>query len=584
MSTLRSPSDPRNQSMPARASLLWRRLIAPHPSVTDARKAQRAQLLSIFSFLMTVVFISAAFFQPKSTGIFLAFGIVAITSYLLSKTIYHRAGSYLFTYLYAAIGFVRIYQGSAKSIEASIAYTIPAALIVSSILLPKRGFLGLVILSATAIFAIPIYSIVPAAETDSIGRNGALALVIGALLYGINIYRENLDKEKNKELIIANRELKNEKGNLEDHIKTHTIELKEAVQKIEDRAVRLQVLAKLSEEIASGVAQKPKEYLTHIAQVISEALDYYHVGIFLIDERHEYAALRASNSQGGQQMLARRHQLKVGGTGLVGYVSQSGRLRIALDTGADAVFFNNPDLPETRSEIALPLKYGNSIIGVLDVQSVKASAFNAEDVNTLSPLANQIAIAIWNIQTMDADGSSELSTRPTQRAGIRLNRKQAQLGYTFTPDGVLSSAVPENNPTFNKAISSGEPVILNQTSKDASPALAVPVKLRDQVIGVIHIEATESNRKWTEDEVAMVQAISERAALALENARLFENATRRAEQEETIARVTSRIGSSTDFNNILQTTIQELGQALGASRSFIQLGTPSENGHETKAE
>jgi GAF domain-containing protein len=107
--------------------------------------------------------------------------------------------------------------------------------------------------------------------------------------------------------------------------------------------------------------------------------------------------------------------------------------------------------------------------------------------------------------------------------------------------------------------------------------LAVPVKFRDQVIGIIQIEATEATRRWTEDEVALVQSISDRAAFALENARLFEATARRADQEETIARVTTQIGASPDFNSILQTTIQELGRALGTSRSFIQLSTPSEN-------
>ena len=120
-------------------------------------------------------------------------------------------------------------------------------------------------------------------------------------------------------------------------------------------------------------------------------------------------------------------------------------------------------------------------------------------------------------------------------------------------------------------------MILVQPAKNIPATLAVPVKFRDQVIGIIHIEAAEADRKWTEDEIIMIQAISDRAAFALENARLFEETSRRAEQEETIASVTTQIGASTDFNRILQTTIQELGRALGASRSFIQLGTPPEN-------
>ena len=129
-----------------------------------------------------------------------------------------------------------------------------------------------------------------------------------------------------------------------------------------------------------------------------------------------------------------------------------------------------------------------------------------------------------------------------------------------------------------------EIVVMNQSSKGQSPTLAVPVRLRDRVIGVINIESSEGNRKWTEEEIAVVQAVSDRAALALENARLFENATRRAEQEETIAHVTTQIGASSDFNRILQTTIQELGQALGVSRTFIQLATPPENSNETTTE
>ena len=116
---------------------------------------------------------------------------------------------------------------------------------------------------------------------------------------------------------------------------------------------------------------------------------------------------------------------------------------------------------------------------------------------------------------------------------------------------------------------------VKRSSQDGRPTLSVPVRFRDQVIGIINIESSEANRNWTEDEIVLVQSISDRAALALENARLFDNATRRAEQEETISRVTSLIGTSTDFDRIMQTTIQELGLALGTSRSFIKIGSPS---------
>ena len=384
--------------------------------------------------------------------------------------------------------------------------------------------------------------------------------------------------------IIANQRLGEANQTLENQVHARTDELNKANDLLQVRTTRLQTASEISQELMLNINEKPRELLARASRSISEKLDFYHVGIFLLDANTEYAVLRASNSKGGQQMLARRHQLRVGGAGIVGYVAQSGRPRIALDTGTDAIFFNNPDLPETRSEIALPLKFGTSVIGVLDVQSTKSSAFNAEDASTLSTLASQIAIVIRNLEAFGEGGYFTSAKHSGKQVGAQLTGRKAHPGYLFTSDGAISNVLPGKSLDVGKASASGATVVLNQSTKGISPTLAVPVKLRDQVIGIIHIESSEDNRKWTEEEVAMVQAVSDRAALALENARLFENATRRAEQEETIAHVTTQIGASSDFNRILQTTIQELGQALGASRTFIQLAAPSENSNETTTE
>jgi GAF domain-containing protein len=277
-------------------------------------------------------------------------------------------------------------------------------------------------------------------------------------------------------------------------------------------------------------------------------------------------------------MLARQHQLKVGGAGIVGYVSQSGRARIALDTGADAVFFNNPDLPETRSEMALPLKVGSKVIGVLDIQSTQPAAFDNDDAAILGTLANQIAIVIQN----------SLISRGVNPAGRSLSqnpiwsREGNAKGYSYLTDGSIAVLTDEKNPLVQRSILAGQTVITEKTTNGNQPGLAVPVKIRDTIIGVIHIESDQGNRKWSEDEVALAQAVSERAALAIENARLFEETERSAERERVISLVTTRIGDSNKFDSILHTTIQELGRTLGASRTFIQMETPSSNGHDVE--
>jgi GAF domain-containing protein len=571
------PLNNQERSLIERVKRVWQRLIEPHPSIKVIGEIRRAQLLSTLTLITSLSFFSITFFSPRSFGVFLALGGITLISYGLSRTKHYNLGNYIFTYAFTAMGFIRIYQGTPASIGASIASIVHISLILASVLLPKRDFLILVILSTIATFTAPLYSHIPALETSAIGSTGGIVFTLGAILYGAQIFRENLEKEALKELSDTNRELEDIKVNLEQRIGTRTHELEKANQQVQERAARFQIISEISQEISSNVDQQPKELLNRITRSISEKLGFYHVGIFLLDGNREYAVLRAANSQGGQHMLERRHQLKIGGTGIVGYVSQGGRPRIALDTGSDAVFFNNPDLPETRSEIALPLKYGTIIIGVLDVQSTLPSAFKDEDTNLLSTLANQIAIVINTILINEHAGFKV----PSQKMGAhgeQFSRKQKQSGYSFNVDGTISTAIPIiNNPILDKALATGETVMLAQPSKDNPSTLAVPVKFRDQIIGIIHIEAAEANRKWTDDEITLVQSISDRAAFALENARLFEETSRRAEQEETIARVTSQIGASTDFKRILQITIEELGRTLGATRTFIQLETSTED-------
>jgi len=570
------------QTFSQRARGIWLGLIRPHASVEALGEFRRAQLLAILTLILSALIIGGIISRPKSIGIFLTLGGIALISYILSRTKFYRLGAYLFSYAFTAIGYISIYQGTATSVDSSVTSTVHVALIFSSALLSQGGFLSLAILSSIATFMAPYYSHTPVTQAESL-RTGGVVLVIGAVLYGIQVYRANLEKESLKKVTDSNRELEEMTISLEQRIGARSIELEKATQQVQVRAARLQIISEISQEITSNVDQQPKELLNRIVRSVSEKLGFYHVGIFLLDENREFAVLRAANSDGGQRMLARRHQLKVGGIGIVGYVSQSGRPRIALDTGSDAVFFNNPDLPRTHSEIALPLKYGSTIIGVLDVQSTLPSAFNDEDTNLLSTLTNQIAIVISTILTSErAEFGS--SSQKIIRRDEALKSRQLQSGYSYLPDGTISSATPASNSAVDQVVASGEALVLAQPARNIPATLIIPVKFRDQVIGVIHIESAEANRKWTEDEVEMVQAVSERAAFALENARLFEETSRRAEQEETIARVTTQIGASTDFNRILQTTIQELGQALGASRSFIQLGTPPENENKNTAE
>ncbi|MGC8856968.1 MAG: GAF domain-containing protein, partial [Anaerolineae bacterium] len=281
--------------------------------------------------------------------------------------------------------------------------------------------------------------------------------------------------------------------------------------------------------------------------------------------------LRAANSEGGKRMLARGHRLAVGKTGIVGYVAQTGEPRIALDVGVDAVFFNNPDLPQTRSEMALPLKVGNQMIGVLDVQSSEPGAFTEEDTHTFSTLADQIAIAINNArlieQTQKALSESQAFYRQYVQQGWHAFARQGRkLGYYKSLAGGKFVDTITLSETTRQALEKGEVVVEKPASSEDSETVIVPIRLRDQILGVLNVKGTESGRTWRQEEIKIIQAISERLALALENARLFEETNRRAERERLVSEITSRIRSTNDPNEMIKTAIQELKNALGASR------------------
>ncbi|MGZ9236153.1 MAG: GAF domain-containing protein, partial [Anaerolineales bacterium] len=235
-----------------------------------------------------------------------------------------------------------------------------------------------------------------------------------------------------KDLIISNESLKELNQSLENRVASRTAELTVANARNERRARQFEAIAKVTRATTS--IQDEDTLLSRLAQVISEQFGFYHVGIFLFDEEHQNAVLRASNSEGGRKMLARRHRLKLGQAGIVGHVAASGTPRIALDVELDTAFKDNPDLPETHSELALPLKVGDQIIGVLDVQSTEVNAFQSEDTEILYILADQVAIAIQNARSHEAthkllDEAQKASTAYLQETWRLPQSREKKVGY-----------------------------------------------------------------------------------------------------------------------------------------------------------
>jgi GAF domain-containing protein len=350
---------------------------------------------------------------------------------------------------------------------------------------------------------------------------------------------------------------------LEQRVRERTVELTQRTEELEavnqiasHRAAQYEAVAEIMQSVMS--IRDPQELLPRIASVIGEKFGFYHVGIFLLDELAEYAVLSAVNSEGGRKMLERKHRLRVGTEGIVGYVTSSGEPRIAMDVGKDPVYFNNPDLPETHSEMALPLQSEGRIVGALDVQSTETSAFTSDDIQMLSLLANQVSLAIENARLFDetrvALAEAEAVTRQfTREAWGRLPVEQKLIGYRYSAIG----ATPLKEPIALSDLNNGKMMDGGQ--------ITIPIELRGETIGTLVVQAPSSD-SLNSDQLDLIRAVAERVALSAENARLFEETTRRAERERLVSDITGKVRSMNDPQAMIQMATEELRKALGATR------------------
>lgn len=377
-----------------------------------------------------------------------------------------------------------------------------------------------------------------------------------------------------KDLLTSNDSLKELNQSLEQRVADRTAELTAANARNERRARQFEAIAKVARATTS--IQDEDTLLSRLAQVIGEQFGFYHVGIFLLDEDHQHAVLRAANSDGGRKMLARRHRLKIGQAGIVGHVAAAGMPRIALDVELDSAFKDNPDLPGTHSELALPLKVGDQSIGVLDVQSTEVNAFLPEDTEILYTLADQVAIAIQNARSYEAthkllDEAQKASASYLKETWRLLQSQEKKVGFLVSENTVKPLEKFVSTPHINKAVSQGEVLI-----EDGDTAtLALPIRLRDEVVGIMDIHVP-AGHDWDPDEVDIAKAVADRLALALESATLLQSTQRRAEIERITADISGKVSASINLRNVLQTAVEELGHALPGSEIIIQF-EPDQN-------
>jgi len=452
-----------------------------------------------------------------------------------------------------------------ESLEMTLIAEIPLSAVINNTLSTTVGgaalalFAVIIAIAAVAISAdsisTPISALAETARRFATGELDARAIVerkdeIGGLGRSYNQMAEQLQG------II---------GKLEQRVSDRTKEL-------ENQSNRLRVAAEIARDAATS--RDLTGLLEQSGRLIQERFGFYHTGIFLLDTNREFAILAASPTDSGKQMIQNKHKLRVGEVGIVGRVAATGIPRISLDTGLDAIHFNNPLLPYTRSEMALPLTVKDNLIGILDIQSEQPQAFNDEDIAVMQLMADQLAAAIEQTRLLQ---QVEQNLNELEQAYGKFTREgwkslgQSGLlehsGYRF--DNIRIQAINETSMLGNEAMQIGDTVVNNKEYKaPGDHTIAIPIKLRGQVIGAVSAKLKDG---YHESTVSTFELAIERLAASLESVRLYEEARLQADHQQSISQVTSAISASTEYEEILRTTVREIGNLLSDTEVAIQI-------------
>lgn len=336
------------------------------------------------------------------------------------------------------------------------------------------------------------------------------------------------------------------------------------------------------------------ELLQQVVTSIQDTFGYYHVHIYLLEEKTGELIMREGTGKVGRQLKAQGHKLR-SGQGIVGNVAKRGEPFLAENVDEVPGFFRNPLLPKTQAELAVPLRKGEIIFGVLDMQSEETGGFSQEDLTLMQSIADQVAVAIDNARLFQqaqitAVEAEALARRLTREVWRGIGDKVETTGYVFTKSGV-TAAPTEWLPVMAEAtqqkklayyVDDGNEGQTEGQTQARPASLAIPLTLRGEVIGTIGVERPPDS-PWTEDELTTIRTVTEQVSLALDAARLARETERSAWRDQVVSESTARVWSSAQIEEVMKAAVAQLGDKLRASEVVIRLGTEAELVQDTES-
>jgi len=576
-----------------------RRLLAP-PVFDDEEKARVARLLH---FTMLTILVAALVFipivaimNPASAWFTLMFGAVIAATIVGLRFFMGRGRLTMVTVLFLLVMLIAFTANNLvfSGIRSSSAGAYFLVIILAGLLLGGRAAFLFALLSmlaaATLLYAelngLVLVPVEPRADiTDLVVFIIPLAVVGLLVRYAIQVLVTALDRARRNERAQAeaNRALEEVHASLEERVAERTRDL-------ERRSKQLAATVEVGRAATSIL--DPEEMMWQVAASIQDHFDLYHVGIFRIDPTGRWAEYKAGGGESGRLLAEQGFSLEVGGASMVGWCAANAQPRITQDVRVESQRIDRSEVPLTQSEAALPLIARGQVVGALSVQSDRTGWFDQETVAALRTVADHVAVALDNARLLvEARQALEVAQRAygegSRQAWADLLRVRGQWGYSYSR-GVVEPIEQAWQPEMVEAARTGQMVVRGAqgvtTGKsgqvsagvDGAP-LAIPLRVRDQVVGVLGFYKEQKGETWTAEEVGLMESLTGQLGVALESAQLFEETQRRASRERLIGEVTARVRETLDVDMVLQTAIREVGEALGLAEVEVRMGPRQPN-------
>ncbi|MEW5872421.1 MAG: cache domain-containing protein [Chloroflexota bacterium] len=351
----------------------------------------------------------------------------------------------------------------------------------------------------------------------------------------------------------------------------------ERTQQLQTRSEQLQTASEVGRSVTTIL--DTNQLIQQVVDLIQVRFELYYVGLFLVDETRQWALLRAGTGRAGQTMLERGHRIRLG-EGMIGWSIANAQARIALQAGEDPVRLATPDLPDTRSEAAIPLRSRGQVLGAISIQSTQEQAFDEESITVFQTMADQVAAALDNARLF---GEVQQALQTAQEAFGQLSR-QAWL------ERLHQRPVSYHKERTSSGVSAVRDPSQMRSAEETRPGapLQLPIQVRGQRIGYLRAQKSISvsapageastSTVWQAQEVGLLRGVVDQLGVMLESARLFEETQLQAERERLVGEITARMRATLDLDNVLQTAAREMQAALNLAEVEIRMGPFDQDG------